>query len=177
MKTTTLLLTACCAITTSHLAAQNSDTLFSEIGLRFGQDAESQVDLQSYELYSTIDTEWTWDLSQNLRLEFDIETAIGGLSGEGENAFYARVAPVGQLHFGNSPISLEFSSGPSYYSEDRFDQYDIGGNFHFTSSIGFNWEFDEAWKVGYRFQHTSNANLDSPNPGLDMHTVSIAYIF
>jgi hypothetical protein len=164
--------------TLSPLAAQeSSDSVFSHAGLRLGTDAENKVDFFSYEVFGTIDMGWTWDLSENIRLDLEIETAIGGLSGEGETAIYGRIAPVAELHFGDFPVSIVFSSGPSLYSEDRFDQYDIGGHFHFTSSAGLNWQFDDAWTLGYRFQHTSNADLDNPNPGLDMHTLSLDYQF
>ncbi|MGZ0654263.1 acyloxyacyl hydrolase [Coraliomargarita sp. W4R53] len=177
MKTVTVALLTIYSSLTPLLAAQNEHPFFSNAGVRVGVDAENRVDLVSYELFGTIDMDWFWDLSENLRLDLDIETAIGGLSGEGQTAAYARIAPVAELYFGDFPVSLLISSGPSLYSEDTFDEYDIGGHFQFTSSIGFNWEFDDAWAMAYRFQHTSNADLDSPNPGLDMHTISIAYTF
>ena len=159
------------------LSAQSGESLFSDAGIRVGVDTESRVDLVSYELFGTLDMDWSWNLSESLRLDLDIETAVGGLSGEGETAMYARVAPVAHLHLDDMPISLVLSAGPSLYSEDSFDGYDIGGSFQFTSSVGLDWAFDDAWAVGYRYQHTSNAHLNEPNPGLDMHTVSIAYTF
>ncbi|WPJ95222.1 acyloxyacyl hydrolase [Coraliomargarita algicola] len=165
------------ALALSPLAANETNCFFSNAGLRIGVDTESQIDLVSYEAFATINTGWSWDLSDRIRLDLDIESAIGGLSGEDKNAVYFRIAPVAEIHYGDSPISVVLSSGPSLYSEDRYDLHDIGGHFQFTSSIGLNWQFDETWTVGYRFQHTSNADTDSPNPGLDMHTVSIAYKF
>tara|TARA_B100000614_G_scaffold146954_1_gene130515 strand:- start:46 stop:579 length:534 start_codon:yes stop_codon:yes gene_type:complete len=177
MKAKIILLMTACGIASAPLIAQDPSTLLSEVGVRIGQDAEKQINLKSYELYSVIDTDWSWELSQEIRLALSVEATLGGLSGEDKDAVYARIAPLGRLQFGDFPVSLEFSSGPSYYSEDRFSGYDIGGNFHFTSSLGLNWTVDKAWKIGYRFQHTSNADLDSPNPGLDMHTLSVAYIF
>lgn len=161
-----------------HLsAADRVDSLFADAGIRIGVDAEEHVDLVSYELFGTVDLDWSWNLSESLTLDLDIETAIGGLSGEGETAGYGRIAPVGELRMGDFPVTLVFSSGPSLYSDGTFGDYDIGGNFQFTSSVGMNWDFDDAWAVSYRFQHTSNADIGDPNPGLDMHTVSIAYTF
>lgn len=156
-------------------ASENS--YFSDAGLRMGFDAESQIDLVSYELFGTLDMDWSWNLSDSIRLDLDIETAAGGLSGEGETGIYGRIAPVAEVQFGDFPVTLVLSSGPSLYSEDEYDDYDLGGHFQFTSSLGLNWDFDDAWAIGYRFQHTSNADLDEPNPGLDMHTISIAYTF
>lgn len=177
MKTTSLIVFATLGGLFHLSAADSGDPLFDDAGIRIGVDAENRVDLISYELFGTVDLDWSWNLSDRLTLDLDIETALGGLSGEGETAVYGRIAPVAELRMGDFPVTVVLSSGPSLYSEDTFDDYDIGGNFQFTSSIGLNWEFDDAWAVGYRFQHTSNADIDDPNPGLDMHTVSIAYTF
>ncbi len=177
IRTVTVSLLALIGSFLTNLTAQSESSLFSDMGIRIGADAESQIDLVSYELFGTIDIAWSWKLNDQIRLDLDIETAIGGLSGEGETAVYGRIAPVAEIYFGDFPVSLVLSSGPSLYSEDTFDTYDIGGNFQFTSSVGLNWEFDDAWAIGYRFQHTSNADIDDPNPGLDMHTVNIAYTF
>jgi len=177
MKTVAVSFLAICGGLLTPLAAQTEDSVFSDAGIRIGMDAENQVDLVSYEVFGTLDMDWSWNLSDSLRLDLDIETALGGLSGEGETAIYARIAPVVKLHLSDSPVSLVLSSGPSLYSEDTFHEYDIGGNLQFTSSIGLNWEFDDAWAIGYRFQHTSNADINDPNPGLDMHTISIAYTY
>ena len=177
MKTVTLVTFASLSGFLPLSAADSGGSHFSDVGIRMGIDAEDRVDLVSYELFGTVDMDWSWNLSDGLRLDLDIETALGGLSGEGETAVYGRIAPVAELHMGDFPVTLVLSSGPSLYSEDAFDSYDIGGNFQFTSSFGLNWVFDDAWSVGYRFQHTSNAGIDDPNPGLEMHTVSIAYTF
>jgi len=177
MKTPIITLIALTGGLLSQLSGESEASCFSDVGIRIGTDAENRVDLVSYELFGTVDMDWSWNLSDKLRLDLDIETAIGGLSGEGETAVYGRIAPVAGLHFGDFPVTVVLSSGPSLYSEDTFDHYDIGGTFQFTSSIGLNWAFDDAWAIGYRFQHTSNADLDEPNPGLDMHTIHIAYTF
>ncbi len=177
MKTVTVSILASLVGALSSLAAQSENSIFSDVGIRLGVDAENRVNLVSYEIFGTLDMDWSWNLNESIRLDLAVETAIGGLSGEGETAVYGRVAPVAEIQFGNFPVTLVLSSGPSLYSEDTFDQYDIGGNFQFTSGLGLNWEFDDAWAIGYRFQHTSNADIGDPNPGLDMHTVSIAYSF
>ncbi len=48
-------------------------------------------------------------------------------------------------------------------------------DFQFTSHVGLNWDFAEHWRLGYRFQHISNADLAKPNPGLNMHLVTLSY--
>jgi hypothetical protein len=156
---------------------QRDASFFTNTGLRVGVDAENRVNLVSYEVFGTVDMDWSWNVSENVQLHVDVETALGGLSGEGKTGVYARIGPVAEFIFGDFPLTLVVSSGPSLYSEDVYDNLDMGGHFQFTSSIGFNWDFDEAWAIGYRFQHTSNASLGDPNPGLDMHTVSMTYTY
>jgi hypothetical protein len=177
MKIITVPFLAACGGLLVPLTAQCEDAFFSDAGIRIGMDAESHIDLVSYEAFGSIDMDWFWDLSENLRLDLYFETAVGILDGEGETAIYARVAPVAELHFGDFPVSVVLSSGPALYSEHVFDDYDIGGSLQFTTGVGVNWDFNDAWAFGYRFQHTSNAHIDSPNPGLDMHTASLSYTF
>jgi hypothetical protein len=40
-----------------------------------------------------------------------------------------------------------------------------------------NWDFATHWRLGYRFQHMSNAGLSQPNPGLNMHMFALSYLF
>lgn len=165
------------ALTISGAQLQAEDCFFNscQAGFRVGFDAENTVSLNSYEIFSTIDSPWSWELSDSITADINFEAALGALTGEGETAGYIRFAPALEISFGDFPVSVVMSSGPSLYSEDTFDQYDMGGNFHFTSSIGLEWEMCENWSLNYRFQHTSNADINDPNPGLDMHTVGLVW--
>lgn len=156
---------------------QAEDCFFNscETGFRAGFDSESNVSLNSYEIFGTINSPWSWELSDSINADLNFEAALGALTGEGETAGYVRLAPVLEISFGDFPVSIVMSTGPSLYSEDTFDDYDMGGNFHFTSSVGLEWKISENWALNYRLQHTSNADINDPNPGLDMHTVGIAW--
>ncbi|MBC8189973.1 MAG: hypothetical protein H8E75_06015 [Puniceicoccaceae bacterium] len=135
MKVFTLTLFAIFGLLSARgLAAQGTESFFAEAGLRAGVDAERGINLVSYELFGEIDMDWSWNLSDSLRLNLNIETAIGGLYGESEHAVYGRMAPIAKLHLGDSPVTIVLSSGPSFYSKDTYDDYDIGGHFEFTTS-------------------------------------------
>jgi hypothetical protein len=163
------------ALTLSALSATADVFTFTQAGLRAGVDLESQINLTSYEVFGTLSSPWDWQLTDHITADLTFEAALGALTGEGETAGYIHFGPSLVVSFGDFPVKLVISSGPSLYSEDIFDTYNIGGNVQFTSSIGLNWQACEDWSVGYRLQHTSNAGLDSLNPGLDMHALSIAY--
>jgi hypothetical protein len=165
------------ALATLSLSANASDFSFTNAAFRIGIDDENGLSLSSYEIYGTVDTPWNWSLTEKLRAEIDIEAGIGALTAEGETAGTLHIGPALELSYGECPVSLTLSTGPTVLSEDTFDDRDLGGHFHFTSGIGLNWQACEKWNVGYRYQHTSNANIDTPNPGLDMHTLSLSYTY
>ena len=165
------------ALATSSLFATGEDCFLTNAGIRMGVDDENSLNLHSYEVYATIDSPWSWSLANNIEVNLSFEAALGMLTGDGATGAYTRVAPTLQVSFADFPIYLTVGSGPSFYSEDGYDDYDMGGHFHFTSRVGLGWDVSEQWSVNYGYQHTSNADFDEPNPGLDMHTLGLGYRF
>ena len=163
--------------TICSLSAQASEFALSEVGLRAGIDSEQSVELSSYEAFGLFETPWGWAITDKLHADLQIEAAAGVLTGTGTTAAYCHLGPVLSVSYGECPLSLTLSSGATVLSEDTFGDKDIGGHFQFTSGIGLNWQACERWSVGYRLQHTSNANIDDPNPGLDMHTLSLSFAY
>jgi len=148
-----------------------------DAGLRVGVDAENNIDLFSYEIFGKTEPSWNWQLTESLKADIAFTAALGLLSGEGEDAGYVYAAPVLGLSYGDLPVSLYLSTGPSVLTEDTFDHFDMGGNLLLISSIGFGWQIDEAWGIEYSFQHRSNAGLYDQNPGLEMHALSLSRRF
>ncbi len=147
------------------------------LGFRFGLDAQSDVDLTVSELYLTLGPPWAWDLGDTAKVLLLFETAAGVVDGEGSTAFVFSVTPVVRLAFEDVPFDLVVSSGPAYYSDDTFGSLDIGGEFQFISRFGVDWRIDRNWRVGYRYEHTSNAGLSDTNPGLNFHVLGVACMF
>lgn len=147
------------------------------LGFRFGLNAESDLDLTVSELYLTLGPPWAWDLGDTAKVLLLFETAAGVVNGEGSTAFVLSVTPVVRLAFEDVPFDLVVSSGPAYYSDDTFGTLDIGGQFQFISRFGVDWRIDKNWRVGYRYEHTSNAGIDNPNPGLNFHVLGVACMF
>jgi len=147
------------------------------LGFRFGLDAESDVNLTISELYLTLGPPWAWELGDTAKVLLLFETAAGVVDGEGSTAFVLSVTPVVRLAFEDVPFDLVVSSGPAYYSDDTFGSLDIGGEFQFISRFGVDWRINENWRIGYRYEHTSNAGLDDTNPGLNFHVLGVACMF
>jgi hypothetical protein len=68
---------------------------------------------------------------------------------------------------------------PTLFAGSTFNDRDIGGNFHFTSSaaIGVSIGVDDDSSISLRIQHTSNGGLDSTNPGMDMVGINFTVKF
>ena len=62
-------------------------------------------------------------------------------------------------------------------SRHDFSERDVGSLVQFTSYIGLNWDLSSRFRIGYRFQHMSNAGLGSPNPGLNLQVLAASYRF
>jgi hypothetical protein len=169
----TLLLLLLC----SSVSAQSDRFLFWDIGGSVGFDAESQVSFESYEMSGTIATPWAWKLGEKRHLRLDLEVGFGVLHGEGTTGGFARVAPLLDLSTDGFPVSLFVTTGPVLLTEDIYGDFDLGGYFHFASAIGLKWRLRDGWSVAYRIQHLSNAGIESPNPGLDLHLFRIARSF
>jgi lipid A 3-O-deacylase len=93
-----------------------------------------------------------------------------------------RVGPLAGVHanldgglFGYAGIYLDLALGSFVLSPqtsigayEKGDSKDLGGTFQFMSGIGLSWEFADRSRLGFRYQHISNANLHDKNPGADI---------
>lgn len=147
------------------------------VGFRLGLDDEEGDHFTGYEAFGTFEPFWSWDLSERNTLATTLETAVGVIRGNSDTAGYLRFGAAAHLSLGELPLSVTVNTGIQVLTEDTFGNFDLGGNFNFSSGIGIDWHLNEDWIVAYRFQHTSNASLYDTNPGLDLHSFSIAYKF
>lgn len=155
----------------------SADFSFDSVGGRVAFDNEGSINVTSYEAIAIVETPWEWDLTDNIELEIGIEGGVGVIKGEGETAATIHLGFVGNFEFGDFPVELVLSSGPTLLTEDEFDTFDLGSQLQFTSAIGFDWEIVDDWSLGYRYLHTSNAGLGTPNPGLNRHGISLLHDF
>lgn len=177
MKRKWIVLLAGSLLTFSPLSAESGAFGFDRLGFRAGIDGESDADIENYEVYGVMKTPWHWDLQDDRTLVFEFEWSAGVLDGEGETAGLFKLAPQLRFQTPKLPIEIVVSSGPSLITEDEFDELDLGGAFQFTSTAGIDWQIDESWTVGYRFQHISNAHIYDENDGLNLHSLSVDFRF
>lgn len=152
-------------------------SLLDSAGLRAGLGTNRGTKLSSFEFFATSRPVKTWRFSGSVTGSLRLEGALGMLNEDGDVAFLARMGPLLEVTFGDSPIHLMAGTSATYLSEHRFGKLDLGSEFQFVSLIGFDWDFAENWVLGYRWQHISNAGFSEINPGLNLNTISIGFRF
>jgi hypothetical protein len=93
---------------------------------------------------------------------------------------HAAVSTMGvglELTKGALPLRVTGGTGMTLLSRYQFEKESFGTPLQFTSHLGLTWDTGHRFRVGYRFQHMSNARLAKPNPGLDLHAFTLSCQF
>jgi hypothetical protein len=135
------------------------------------------IAFDQYEIFASYALPERWRWPAGLDLGFELEGTAGTISAAGETAFIGFLGPRLSLYFLESIVSIEAGSRPAVLSRDRFGGIDLGGRFHFISHLGIRVRLGRFLSVGYRFQHMSNAGLQDPNPGLNLHMLELSSRF
>lgn len=72
---------------------------------------------------------------------------------------------------------LEAGVGATVLSQTRFAGHDLSTAFQFGSHLGAGVLINHRHKVGLRVSHFSNADIKSPNPGLNLVELTYTYQF
>lgn len=74
---------------------------------------------------------------------------------------------------------VEAGTGAVYLSERVIGQLNLGSRFQFRSHIGAGLFLGQRarWWLAWRYSHTSNAGLGSPNPGINFHMLQLGHSF
>ena len=106
-----------------------------------------------------------------------LELAVGAISTSQETRAFVSLGPVWRLPINHRLPYVELGFSPTLLTGSSLNGRDLGGNFHFTSSISIGATFGtrQNISVALRVQHTSNGGLSSTNPGLDMIGLNFAF--
>jgi len=160
----------------SQAQEKEQEFRFQSAGARIGFPAENTGQhFRQAEAFLNYNL-WGWHLSTNWHLQSRIDLSAGWLGQHGDNAFIGTLGPSLEFSRARFPLSLEAGFSPTYISSYHFGTTDLGANAQFTSHIGLNWDISHL-RLGYRFQHMSNAGIREPNPGFNLHVVSVGYLF
>jgi hypothetical protein len=147
-------------------------------GARFGFGATHAArGFRAGEAFLNCNLPFYWELGARSLLNIRVDFTAGWLGRDGENAAMGGAGPTLVYQYKGIPLSLEGGSSSTLLSAHRFSALDLGGTFQFTTHLGLNWEITKRWRLGYRYQHTSNAGLFNHNPGLNIHSFGLSYVF
>lgn len=160
------------------LSSAAEELSLDSAGVRIGTSLNDRSDtFRQVEGTLNLRLPWSWNPGSNWHLGTRLDFSAGWLHGEGEDAALGTLGPTAVLTWKDFPVSLDAGSSPTLISRHHFGNRDFGGAFQFTSHVGLNWDFAPHFTLGYRYQHMSNAGLFSPNPGLNLHLLSVSYRF
>lgn len=148
------------------------------VGVRGGiNGGDLDEDFERYELFASYGLPWRWQWGAGWSLGVKIDASMGALRGADTTAFIAMLGPGLGLGVEGLPLVLDLGVAPTFISEDQFGDENLGGEIQFSSHIGLSYLLEGGLTLGYRFQHTSNASIKDPNPGLNMHLFQLGYRF
>jgi hypothetical protein len=151
---------------------------FESTGLRGGLSANGgRNEFHQLESFANWFLPWGWDLGKEWNLQTRLDSSGGWLGDSSQNAAVFTLGPTVILKQERWPVSLEGGVSPTMLTSYTFENKDLGMYFQFTSHVGLNWDFAKHWRLSYRFQHMSNADLAASNPGLNMHMLGLSYLF
>lgn len=101
---------------------------------------------------------------------------LGPLFGVLANADGGAIGYAGiylDLALGNFILSPQTGVG----AYEKGNSKDLGGTFEFISGLGLSYQFADRSRLGFRYEHISNLNLNNINPGADLLLLNYGIAF
>ena len=108
-----------------------------------------------------------------------MEMAVGAIQNDEDAQAFLSIGPVWRLGGLDQAVFVDFGFSPTVIGGSRFNDRDMGGNVHFTSSLSIGRTFGQSQQsaVALRLQHISNGGLNNANPGMDMLGINFSFDF
>jgi hypothetical protein len=136
---------------------------------------DNKEKFQQVELTTTARLPWSLELGPAWTLHAEATATAGTITGAGVRGFIASAGPSLALSRGGRGLSLDIGVNATHLDEYRFGTQDLGGPFQFVSHVRIRAPLDRHLRIGYQFQHMSNAGIRSQNPGLNLHMIELSY--
>jgi hypothetical protein len=134
-------------------------------------------DLRTYKVFLRQDLPWPWALGRGFMLRTTVVASAGMLVDSGDDAMLVSAGPGLLLDRVGGRWATDLAGELTYLSEDHLAGLDLGGQLQFTCHLGLMWYAFEHVALGCRYEHISNADTDTTNPGLDMVSLDLIYTF
>lgn len=149
-----------------------------EAGFRFSlSDDRNEVDFKKYELFFYWYLPLAWQHKSGWILATRLDFTGAALHSSGTTGFLGSIGPSVAVRKTGWPVAIDMGVSPAFLSEDRYGVEDLSGHLQFLTHGGITLLPVRRLGIGYEFQHVSNAEIQQPNPGLNMHNIKISYRF
>jgi len=147
-----------------------------DAGFRYGLgDHQNEEYFRKYEFFFNWYLPWAWRPKSGWILASRLDFAGAALSAAGTTGFLGSVGPTLALSKAGWIVGLDLGISPTFLSEDRYGEENLGGHIQFMTHAGISLFPIPNLSIGYEIQHISNASIQRPNPGLNMHNIEISY--
>lgn len=147
------------------------------VGIRYGAPLNTQHNtFQQAEAFLNWDLAWRPSLGKGWWIESQLQSTAGWLNQEVNGGVFS-LGPALLVRKEHFPLSLDCGISPAMLTRHDYPQKDFGIYFQFISHAGLNWDISRRIRIGYRFQHMSNAHLGTPNSPLNLQMVALSYRF
>ena len=164
------------------LANAAAEEGWQEAGVRMGIEAGPKHEyFHQYEAFAVYGLPWEWRTSSGWGLASQFSVSAGALDGGNETGFIGSFGPGLAFNKPDNGIALEAGINADLLDRRQFGRQDFGSILLFGAYLGLSYRFDSGLGIGYRLLHLSNGHIfypnGDPNPGLDMHMISVSWHF
>ena len=149
-----------------------------DTGFRYGlSDHRNEAYFRKYEFFFNWYLPWAWRPESGWILASRLDFTGAALNGAGTTGFLGSVGPSLAVRKKGWIVGIDLGISPAFLSRDRYGEEDLSGHIQFLTHGGISLFPIRNLSIGYEFQHISNADIQQPNPGLNMHNIEISYRF
>ena len=147
-------------------------------GARFGlSDHRNESYFRKYEFFFNWYLPWAWHSGSGWILASRLDFTGAALNGSETTGFLGSLGPSLSVRKQGWILAMDLGISPAFLSEDIYGEEDLSGHIQFVTHGGITLLPLPYLGIGYEFQHVSNADIQQPNPGLNMHSIEITYRF
>lgn len=160
------------------------DSRLPEFGLRAGFSGFDLIGeqtpqyFQQYDAYVRFRLPWERYSESGWGIGTRLLASAGIVRAGGEDEFITTLVPSIVLGDKEERIAFQAGGGIGLLSDYKFGTQNLGGPFQFVWDIGIRLRIYRGLRVGYNFQHVSDATIyGSGSRGYDVNMVEIGYRF
>lgn len=150
-----------------------------EIGVRGGATEGGynlKEDYVAAEVYVLKQLPWGTTLNESTTLSTRFDAGLFYLEARDDEGGMLAVGADVVLGLWEDSVEFEVGFRPTWMPNNEYGKDDFGGWLQFTSHAGIAAKWHDT-VINYRYQHTSNASIFDPNPGLNLHMLGLGYRF